>query len=66
MTTHEFEFGLDTPAFVTVDESGQLLERRRRHPQHHRGGRPRRMPSESTRSTSASTTGLNSWTPPVT
>jgi hypothetical protein len=25
MTTHEFEFGLDTPAFVTVDESGQPL-----------------------------------------
>ena len=25
MSAHEFEFGLDTPAFVTVDESGQPL-----------------------------------------
>jgi probable LLM family oxidoreductase len=25
MTTAEFEFGLDTPAFVTVDESGEAL-----------------------------------------
>lgn len=24
MPAHEFEFGLDTPAFVTADESGQL------------------------------------------
>jgi probable LLM family oxidoreductase len=26
MPAHEFEFGLDTPAFVTVDESGQPLD----------------------------------------
>src|SRR6476659_647048 len=26
MSTHEFEFGLDTPAFVTVDASGQQLD----------------------------------------
>src|SRR5260370_32496939 len=26
MTTQEFEFGLDTPAFVTVDESGQPID----------------------------------------
>src|SRR6202047_3505369 len=26
MSAREFEFGLDTPAFVTVDESGQLLD----------------------------------------
>jgi probable LLM family oxidoreductase len=26
MSAHEFEFGLDTPAYVTVDESGQPLD----------------------------------------
>src|ERR1700730_2821468 len=26
MSAREFEFGLDTPAFVTIDESGQPLD----------------------------------------
>jgi hypothetical protein len=26
MAAHEFEFGSDTPAYVTVDESGQPLD----------------------------------------
>ena len=63
MNKHEIEFGLDTPAYVTVDESGNQLD----------GAVVIRNTVEeavfadavgSTRSTSKSTTGPIRWIPP--
>ena len=66
MNNQEIEFGLDTPVFVTVDESGQPLSGDVVIANTAEEAVLADTVSGSTRSTSVSTTELTSWTRPVT